>query len=150
MCPQPYSTIRKERALKTNSRAPLVTHTATTTRCLGAYRLDQACSRSRAKRLTSAPPRTVAGDILAIPVNRTWSSLQDEFSDGPNVSIDGEEIEFVPAQLNLLDDSVNARLLGRYCVLDSDVLVVEGEIVLDDMRHIRLEGPHVLVLDPAA
>ena len=127
-----------------------MTRTATTTRCLGAYRLDPACSRTHAARLTSATPKPVAGDIFAIPVDRSWSSLADEFSGGPSVSIDGEEVEYVPAQLRLLDDSVNARLLGRFRVVGTDLLVVEGDIVIDDKHRIRLKGPHVLVLDPAA
>ncbi len=136
--------------LKTKIGAPRVTNTPTTTRCRGAFVLKRACSRTHASQFTSAAPKPIGGDIFAIPVCRSWSALNAEFRAGPSVSIVGKEIEFFPAQLTLIDDSVSACLHGRFRILGADVLIVEGEIIFDDSRHVRLVGPHVIVLGSAA
>jgi len=136
--------------LKINPEAPLITMTPTTTRCHGSYNLKLACTRHRARDFTSAQPKSVGGDVLAIPVDCSWESLAEEFPDDPGVSIEGKDTEFIAAQLTLIADRLTSHLLGRFRVVDSNVLVVEGEIVTAEEHRIQLDGPHVLVLAPAA
>lgn len=152
MCPQPYSAIRKERALEINCDASRAT--ATTTSCRGSYDLTRACGHRRARELTRGltdePSRPLGKYIIAIRINHTWESLEDEFPRGPGVRLGGDASGPYAAHLMLFVGRRTANLRGHFRLLYPDVLVVSGELVTAEGRHIHLDGPHVIVLASAA
>ncbi len=129
--------------MKTNRNASRVPPTASTTRCRGAFDLTRTCSRHRAREITKATPRSIGGDVLAFPINRTWESLEDEFPGDASVCIECEPDKLNTAHLMLFFAARTANLRGRFRLLDTDVLVVEGDLITPEDKRIHIDGPPV-------